>query len=242
MPERPVYTAAQIRAAEAPLLRRGVPLMARAAHALATSIRREGVRREGVSHDGRVLVLAGAGDNGGDALLAAAELAQDGAAVDVVLTSERFHEQGLAAAEAAGARVVDIDDAVRSAGGSPGYAVIIDGILGIGADPRGGLRGRARDTVAALLPHVRQGRAAVVAVDLPSGLHPDDGTAADDLVLPAAVTVTFGGVKAGLVRDRGPRLAGRTVLVELGLTLPDAGAAEAVEVEIFSQPGGPHAD
>jgi NAD(P)H-hydrate epimerase len=57
----------------------------------------------------------------------------------------------------------------------------------------------------------------VVAVDLPRGLHPDTG-AADDAVLPASVTVTFGAVKAGLVTGRGPDLAGAIVLVDIGLS------------------------
>jgi hypothetical protein len=55
-----------------------------------------------------------------------------------------------------------------------------------------------------------------VAADLPSGLHPDSGEA-DAVVLPADVTVTFGAVKAGLLRGRGPELSGRLVLVDLGL-------------------------
>jgi hypothetical protein len=55
-----------------------------------------------------------------------------------------------------------------------------------------------------------------VAVDLPSGLDPDDGTA-DAAVLPADVTVTFGALKAGLVRGQGPELSGRVHLVDLGL-------------------------
>ena len=61
--------------------------------------------------------------------------------------------------------------------------------------------------VEALLPAVRAGRPRVIAVDLPSGLHPDDGTS-DDVVLPASVTVTFGAVKAGLVAGSGAELAG----------------------------------
>jgi len=56
----------------------------------------------------------------------------------------------------------------------------------------------------------------VIAVDIPSGLHPDTG-AADDAVLAASVTVTFGAVKAGLVTGRGPELAGDIVLVDIGL-------------------------
>ena len=56
----------------------------------------------------------------------------------------------------------------------------------------------------------------VIAVDIPSGLHPDTGVA-DDAVLAASVTVTFGAVKAGLVTGRGPELAGDIVLVDIGL-------------------------
>jgi hypothetical protein len=51
---------------------------------------------------------------------------------------------------------------------------------------------------------------------VPSGLDPDDGSA-EGSVLPADVTVTFGAVKAGLVRGRGPELSGRVHLVDLGL-------------------------
>jgi NAD(P)H-hydrate epimerase len=39
----------------------------------------------------------------------------------------------------------------------------------------------------------------------------------DPLVLPADVTVTFGGYKAGLLLEPASRLAGRIVLVDIGL-------------------------
>jgi NAD(P)H-hydrate epimerase len=204
----PAYTADAVRSAEAPLLAAGEPLMQWASRALA-AVARDALA--GVS--GAVLVLAGSGDNGGDALYAAAELAADGYDVDVVLTSDRVHRDALGAALAAGARM-------RSGGGLGGrvsqYALILDGILGIGARADARLRGVARGVVEALAPAVAASDIVVIAVDLPSGLHPDDG-AADEAVLPARVTVTFGAVKAGLVRGRGPELAGTVHLVDLGL-------------------------
>lgn len=200
------YTADAVRAAEAPLIAAGVPLMQQAAEALALVV------REQRSAGDRVLVLAGSGDNGADALFAAARLAGD-MAVDIVLTSDRVHREALAAALDAGA-------AVRGAGElctRPGaYGVIVDGILGIGAHADARLRGVARAVVESLLPLARDEATTVIAVDVPSGLHPDDG-AADAAVLPASVTVTFGAVKAGLVRGRGPELAGEVRLVDLGL-------------------------
>lgn len=222
MAERvPVYSAAQVRAAEKPLLDAGEPLMARAAAALARIANRE-LRAGGR----RVLVLAGSGDNGGDALFAAAHLAGDeGVVVDVLLTSGRVHEAGLGAALEAGSRRVEIPDAVAAASG---YDLVLDGILGIGASRSPALRGTARIVVEALLPVVRDGRPRVIAVDVPSGLHPDDGSS-DGVVLPAAVTVTFGAVKAGLVTGSGPELAGRIVLVDIGLSLGLVAAEPAGE-------------
>jgi NAD(P)H-hydrate epimerase len=204
MPERvPAYSAAQVRDAEEPLLEIEAPLMARAAGALA----RVGAELLPAGSRGRVLVLAGRGNNGGDALFAAEEL-QTTADCDILLTATTVHEDGFAAAVAAGARVVSRDDAVAAS-----YDLILDGILGIGTSVDPSLRGPAREIVAAL----RGTTATVVAVDVPSGLHPDSGTTSDDIVLPASVTVTFGALKSGLIRGRGPELAGRIVLVDIGL-------------------------
>ena len=227
MTERvPAYTAAQVRAAERPLIDAGEPLMERAAAALAAVIREEVAGASTSSATGnrsatgtgtatgspRILVLAGSGDNGGDALLAGAALA-DTIEVEVLRVGSRVHERGQAAAIAAGARVVE---ATTLEALEP-YDLVVDGILGIGTGGDPALRGTARSAVEALLPAVRAGATRVIAVDLPSGLHPDTGVTADDVVLPADVTVTFGAVKAGLVRGRGPQLAGRIILVDLGL-------------------------
>jgi len=208
----PTFSAAQVRAAEAPLLDAGVPLMRRAATALAEVI---------AEHDPeRMLVLAGPGDNGGDVLFAAADIAARGAPVDILRTSDRVHDEALRAATEAGATGIRLDELDPAA-----YDVIVDGILGIGA--RGALRGQARDAVTALVP----ASAVVIAVDLPSGLDADTG-AADEAVLAATTTVTFGAVKAGLTQGEGPRLSGRIVLVDIGLALdPDDAVGEVTVAE-----------
>jgi hydroxyethylthiazole kinase-like uncharacterized protein yjeF len=226
----PTYTTEQVRAAERPLLDAGTPLMRRAARALADVIRAElsssqtpttmtsALEPVTLDHPDtprpRVLVLVGSGDNGGDALYAAAQIAAV-ADVDALLVSDRFHESALAAAVGAGVRRVDLAELADTA---HRYGLIVDGILGIGASQDPALRGTAREAVTVLLSTVSRAgrRQRVVAVDIPSGLHPDTGTA-DDAVLPASVTVTFGAVKAGLVTGRGPELAGEIVLVDIGL-------------------------
>jgi len=238
----PTYTAEQVRAAERPLLDEGVPLMKRAARALADIVRDElaGVPVAPVTssimlepflqddpdaHRPRVLVLVGSGDNGGDALYAAS-LIGDIADVDVLLVGSRVHELAFAAAFASGARRVDLPE-VRDAR----YAFVLDAILGIGASRDPALHGFAREAVTTLqsLAQTRRGMPRVTAVDLPSGLHPDTGEA-DDAVLAASLTVTFGAVKAGLAAGRGPELAGDIVLVDIGLGL--AGAEPAGEAVV----------
>lgn len=210
----PTYLAVDVRTAERPLLEAGEPLMDRAAAALASVVQElvDDVLDVRGDDAARVLVLAGSGDNGGDALLASAALQR--ADVDVLATGARVHERGLAAALAEGARLVELAE-VRDA--APAYDLVLDGILGIGTAADPALRGIARAAVESLLPAVREAETRVVAVDLPSGLQPDDGATADDVVLPAKVTVTFGAVKAGLARGDGARLAGDIVLVDLGL-------------------------
>lgn len=220
----PVYRAADIRAAEAPLLAAGVPLMARASHALATIT----AARLAAASSPRVLVLAGRGDNGGDALFAGAELAAGGVPIDVVLVRGDAHEAGRAAAIAAGARVT-----APEALDTEGYGLILDGMIGLGGG--GSLRGGVRDAAIALATRRASG-ARILAVDLPSGLDPDTGEG-DELVPAADETITFGGVKAGLVRGRGPALSGRITLVDIGLApglvdVAPVGEAEIAEIVV----------
>lgn len=264
------YTAAQVRAAEQPLLEAGEPLMQRAAAALAdkiagllatagrrvipaassdtgaaasldaTGITRETAGATDAAARPLVVVLAGSGDNGGDALFAGAHLAERGADVRIVATGARLHEEGAAAAHRAGATDLDPDaDADGFARAVRDADVIVDGILGIGAAASPALRGRSRDVVARVLELLGPewaGRAAgggtrhplVVAVDLPSGISPDDGAVPDPIVLPADVTVTMGAVKAGLLRHPGAGYAGRVVLVDLGLGPALAGVQPVV--------------
>ena len=223
------YSAAQVRAAEAPHLAAGEPLMRRAAAALAATLRRE-LAEDGAPR-GPVVLLVGSGDNGGDALWAGAELADAGVVVIAVPTSERMHAEGASAARSAGVRFVDTTDDRAAEEAFRSARVIVDGILGTGTSAAPALRGRARELVAAAIPIARAGGIRVVAVDLPSGIHPDDGSVPDPTLLRADVTVTFGAVKAGLLLEPAAAFAGRVELVDLGLGPELAGMTPLVTVD-----------
>ncbi|WP_199547373.1 NAD(P)H-hydrate dehydratase [Streptomyces sp. N35] len=208
---RTAHSVETVRAAERALMAQ-LPegaLMQRAAAGLAAAC----ADLLGRVYGSRVVLLVGSGDNGGDALYAGARLARRGAGVTAVLLApERTHEGGLAAVRAAGARVVAATDA------GPVIAradLVMDGIVGIGG--KGGLRPDA----ARLASLVRESGAAVVAVDLPSGVGADTGEVAGDAVR-ADVTVTFGTYKPGLLIDPARSYAGAVRLVDIGLSLPSA--------------------
>ena len=174
----------------------------------------------------RVVILAGSGDNGGDALYAGARLAARGAAVLAVTAGSRVHEEGLAALRAAGGRQASPDDpTVPAALGAAD--LILDGLLGIGG--RGGLR----EPQASLAELAARSPAVVVAVDLPSGVDADTGVV-EGAAIQAGVTVTFGTLKPGLLIDPGARHAGVVELIDIGLgpylDAPDAIAMQAADV------------
>ncbi|MEH1100921.1 NAD(P)H-hydrate dehydratase [Micromonospora sp. CPCC 205561] len=213
---RPVWRVADVRAAEAGLMATLPPgmLMKRAAAGLARRCALLLADRGGV-YAARVLLLVGSGDNGGDTLLAGAQLARRGAAVSALLLSPgRAHAEGLTALRAAGGRVVDRPPATID--------LVLDGIVGIGGI--GGLRETADQLAASLVRH--RGRdgapAAVVAVDVPSGVAVDTGhvpltAAGRPGAVRADVTVTFGALKPALVVGPAAALAGEVELVDIGL-------------------------
>jgi hydroxyethylthiazole kinase-like uncharacterized protein yjeF len=213
------YSAEQIRAAEEPHLAAGEPLMALAAAGLAAIIREELVELDEPLEHATVLLLVGSGNNGGDALFAGAELAASGCRVLVAELGSRVHEEGRAAALAAGAEIVDLQEDAESSvvAAALDAQVIVDGILGTGSYRSPALRGTARAVVTALRGLAASPRRRVVAIDLPSGIDPDTGEVPDAAVLPADVTVTFGAYKAGLLHEPASAYAGRLVLVDIGL-------------------------
>ena len=258
---RGVWTVEQVRAAEQAVIDRvgEAVLMRRAAFGVA--VRSAELLRE---HTGgvigrRVVLLVGAGNNGGDALWAGAFLRRRGAAVTAVLLApQRAHAAGLAALRRRGGRVVHADaDRARAAVGDADGAhaadraraavreadparvavrnadLVIDGIVGLSA------RGPLRPDAAELVDAVGAAGAPIVAVDLPSGVDPDTG-AVDGPAVTAAATVTFGALKP--VHVLAPHRCGPVHTVDIGIggALPEPGirVLDAADVaEVWPVPG-----
>jgi hydroxyethylthiazole kinase-like uncharacterized protein yjeF len=201
---RSAHTVQQVRDAEQVLLD-AMPegaLMQRAATGLAHAI----AEFLGTVYGARVVLLVGAGNNGGDALYAGAALARRGALVDaVLLTPDKVHAAGLAALRAAGGRVVAEPRA--------DYDVAVDGIVGIGGS------GPLRPEAARLVDRLSD--VPFVAVDAPSGVDVDSGRV-EGAHVQASVTVTFGTHKVAHLVDPAAQACGAVHLVDIGLDLPPA--------------------
>jgi ADP-dependent NAD(P)H-hydrate dehydratase / NAD(P)H-hydrate epimerase len=240
---RYAYQVAAVRAAERALMDL-VPqgaLMRRAAAGLASACAALLARHPGHVHGAQVLVLAGTGDNGGDALYAGALLARRGAVVTAIAAGQKAHEGGTAELIAAGGRMLGgADDEIARREAFGRADMIIDGLLGIGG--RAGLR----EPFAGLARLAGQAGGTVVAVDLPSGIDADTG-AVDGLAVRADVTVTFGALKPGLLIDPGAGYAGAVDLVDIGLRpfLPaqaSAMAPQAADIAGLLPRPGPESD
>jgi NAD(P)H-hydrate epimerase len=187
--------------------------------------------------EGPVVVLAGVGNNGRDAWVAACDLARDGRPVALYLMPRHaIADEERRALGAVGGRTLLHDGAeslstlrvwLREA------TLAIDGLLGIGA--RGAPRPPLSE-VAALLNTVRaerRGGLLVLAIDVPSGIDADGGAAEGDCVQ-ADATVVLGALKRGLLRFPAAERAGALLPGDIGLPQD---ALTGLAVRTLDRPG-----
>jgi len=163
----------------------------------------------------RVLVLAGPGDNGGDALEAAAHISFTGAQVTLIHfapsgTPSREREEALQRAKVSDARFREWDDADIA---GTEWNLVLDGLFGIGLKrPMSG----AYRTLAEQINHLR---CTVLALDMPSGLDADTGAVVgpDGIAIHATHTITFIGNKPGLHTCDGRDYAGLVDVARLDI-------------------------
>lgn len=211
------YTPGQITQAEAPLLEAGEPLMERAAKEISRVVL-EQCEAEGSEVRGSTAAgFIGPGNNGGDALLALANLAREGMVCRAVSVHKNMHAGALAAAVEAG---VELWSALDDDGEhteeqtllecAAWAGIWIDGILGAGA--HGPLRGTIA-TAVELLEAERQASPnppIVIAADMPTVGAPGEG-------LEARQTVTFGALKERIFKPYVRRYAGTVTIADIGL-------------------------
>lgn len=172
----------------------------------------------------KALIVCGTGNNAGDGLLVATMLADRGWSVNVVLVggSEKFSpasHRALTACKASQASFISPPDQIDA------ETLVVDALLGVG------FRFPLRAEYRSLIRLINCSDGPVVALDLPSGLHPDSGLS-DGVCIQATLTITFLVPKLGLYHGVGQANAGEIVLADLGVpdALIDQYSAESVQV------------
>ncbi len=207
-----VFTAARIRAAEQAHGRELADgtLMQRASHALAQHAIAALQEASGGVVGRSVAILVGGGNNGGDALHAGARLAQRGALVHALLVADRHHAGGAEALVGAGGRILPDSAGPAAHRILAGADLVLDGILGIGA------QGAPREPARSMLAAANRARGLRIAVDLPTGVDADTGAVAG-VAFQADRTVTFAALKPGLLLAPGKAYAGQVQVVDIGV-------------------------
>ncbi len=183
-------------------------LMESAGRGIAHVIGREFQRTSARGLGAGALVACGPGNNGGDGWVVGRALKATGIpvwAADAGGKRSPDCAANRALALASGVEPLDPDDAW------PEAAVRVDALLGTGAS------GAPRGAVGALAARLKQPGAPVVAVDGPTGL--DLSTGEPAAPVPAALTVTLGGLRRGHLLGR--EWCGKLVVLDIGFPFPD---------------------
>lgn len=206
-----LYTADQVRELDRIAIEEegipGLTLMRRAARACLTAIEN---KYPGVNS---VSVFCGSGNNAGDGYILAGMLAERGCEVHVIVVGDpdKLGEDATAGWEycqstAAGIMRFDADK-TRVEG-----ELVVDALLGTG------LKGDVRDKYRDAIDRINDTGCPVVSVDIPSGLCANTGSILGNAIR-ASLTVTFIGLKRGLITNEGPERCGE--LQFAGLGVPD---------------------
>jgi len=222
-----ILTAQQMKAAEELAFRNG------ATPAVLMEIAGEGIARcigQFFPDPGTAVLYCGKGHNGGDGLVCARHLLNQGWKILIRLAaseSEMAELSRLHLLSLYGAELIDSIPQIR------GPLLLLDGLLGIGAS--GSPRGVIQELIHEMNALRRKSVGYTVAVDLPSGLDATTGEMPGECVQ-ADLTITLGAVKAGLVTDAATAVVGRLALVELAGVLTAGGDPASISTALALRP------
>ncbi len=171
-----------------------------------------------IPHISTVLVVAGKGNNGGDALVAARHLSNQGVCVSVVLLTHQVALTGDAKTNFEIIQKMKIHFVTIESDQKIGKFkklikssdLVIDGIFGVGLSrPVSGF-------FAKVIECVNQASKDVISVDIPSGLDGDSGKILGACVK-AKITGTLGVAKRGLFKNDGPKYAGEVRVIDISI-------------------------
>ncbi len=182
-------------------------LMENAGAAIASAVKRR-------ISSGKVVIIAGKGNNGGDAFVAARHLSGYDTTImllgrkEDIKTPEAQHNWK--ALEQTSIHLIQVTDAsmfdmemIKKA------SVIIDGIFGTG------IRGKIKEPESTAIDLINASDASVISVDVPSGFDPDGGKF--EKAVQADLTLTFHKMKTGMIKKEARKYTGEVQVIDIGI-------------------------
>lgn len=168
----------------------------------------------------RILIIVGNGNNGGDGYVLARHAKTAGYQVTLcspvaekALTGDALHAQNAWFSEGGEVLAEAKIEYQR-------FDIVIDALLGTG------LQGDVRAPFTDCITRINQSRLPVMSIDIPSGLHADNGSVLGHAVA-ADVTITFVGVKSGLITGTGKECTGTLFYEDLNIASAFASLVES---------------
>ena len=164
---------------------------------------------QAASWQGRVAIVTGSGNNGGDGFALASILKEQG--IDCTIFTVAGRLSGDSAYYAEMARRKNIEELKFTEGCLNGFTIVVDCLLGTG------FQGRIRDNYRTAIEEINRSCAYIVSADINSGMNGDTGDA--EIAVKSDLTVTIGFVKKGLISAGAEKYIKRLVCTDIGIVL-----------------------
>ena len=162
-----------------------------------------------VQWHGKIAIVVGSGNNGGDGFALACILKEQGFECTVFTVSQRLSNDSAYYAEKAKEANIPIVPFVM--GCLQEYSIVVDCLLGTG------FSGAVRENYRIAMEGINASSAYVVSVDINSGMNGDTGEA--ELAVCSDITVTIGYIKNGLITDNAGKYIKHLVCADIGIVL-----------------------
>ena len=162
-----------------------------------------------VQWHGKIAIVVGSGNNGGDGFALACILKERGFECTVFTVSQRLSNDSAYYAEKAKEANIPIVPFVM--GCLQEYSIVVDCLLGTG------FSGAVRENYRIAMEGINASSAYVVSVDINSGMNGDTGEA--ELAVCSDITVTIGYIKNGLITDNAGKYIKHLVCADIGIVL-----------------------
>lgn len=159
---------------------------------------------------GKVAIVCGKGNNGGDGYALACILCKNGITPTIYRVSDSFSNDGLYYYKTA-ISLGAMEQPLSTAQNFTGYDIVVDCLLGTGFS--GSVDGKMLEAI----EQINSSNAYIISADINSGINGDTGIA--DIAVNSDLTVSIGAFKTGLFLNDAPYYIGSMVNADIGIEL-----------------------